>query len=178
MLAQGEKRKEKVEAEEDVQGYMTVSEVGRVAMGSSSSDWPLLEAHRVINKLTKLEITKRNTHALVTQAARRTVNLRISSCSNSSIHGGSGRITTSSREGRGNGEGERNKVEFVNSGFVGFERSEIGDGIGAGEKGWAGSLDECTWTTKRELDVAIVEFSTVTTLGGVGGGEDEGTHWS
>jgi hypothetical protein len=40
MLAQ-RKRKER---EEDVQGYMTVSEVGRIAMGSSSSDWPLLEA--------------------------------------------------------------------------------------------------------------------------------------
>jgi hypothetical protein len=91
------KRKERAEAEEDVQGYMMVSGVGRIATVSSSSDWPLLEAHKVINRLTELEISKRDTHALVAQAARRTVKLRISSC----IHGDSGRITTSSRGGRG-----------------------------------------------------------------------------
>jgi hypothetical protein len=39
-------------------------------------------------------------------------------------------------------------------------------------------LDECAWTAKRELDVAIVESSTVTTLGKAGGGVGKGRPWS
>ena len=47
----------------NLQGYIAVSEVGRLAMGSSRSDWPLMEL------LVDLGITSRySTHARVTQA--------------------------------------------------------------------------------------------------------------